>query len=80
MTTQRLIQNFRKSQGLLWAGPDFHAETLERSLAKLGVSLAWSGSTARRSIPISTSCFSTPISRSIPPRCCIPNPASPPRR
>ena len=40
MTTQRLIQNFRKSQGLLWAGPDFHAETLERSLAKLGVSLA----------------------------------------
>jgi AmiR/NasT family two-component response regulator len=40
MTTQRLIQNFRRARGLLWAGPDFDAETLERSLAKLGVSLS----------------------------------------
>ena len=39
MTTQRLIQNFRKSRGLLWAAPDFNPETLELSLAKLGVSL-----------------------------------------
>lgn len=39
MTTQRLIQNFQRSRGLLWAGPEFNADTLERSLAKLGVSL-----------------------------------------
>jgi AmiR/NasT family two-component response regulator len=39
MTTHRLIQNFRRSQGLLWAGPDFNADTLERTLLKLGVSL-----------------------------------------
>lgn len=40
MTQQRLIQNFRNSRGLLWAGADFNAETLERTLSKLGVSLA----------------------------------------
>lgn len=39
MTPQRLIQNFRRTRGWLWAAPDFNAETLERSLAKLGVSL-----------------------------------------
>ena len=39
MTTHRLIQNFRRSQGLLWAGPDFNADVLERTLLKLGVSL-----------------------------------------
>ncbi len=39
MTTHRLIQNFRRSQGLLWAGPDFNADVLERTLQKLGVSL-----------------------------------------
>ena len=38
MTTYRLIQNFRRSQGLLWAGPDFNADALERTLLKLGVS------------------------------------------
>jgi AmiR/NasT family two-component response regulator len=40
MTPQRLIQNFRRTRGWLWAAPDFNAETLERSLNKLGVSLA----------------------------------------
>jgi AmiR/NasT family two-component response regulator len=39
MTTHRLIQNFRRSHGLLWASPDFNAEILERTLLKLGVSL-----------------------------------------
>jgi AmiR/NasT family two-component response regulator len=39
MTTHRLIQNFRRSQGLLWASPDFNADVLERTLLKLGVSL-----------------------------------------
>lgn len=39
MTTQRLIQNFRRARGVLWAGPDFNADTLERSLVRLGVSL-----------------------------------------
>ena len=39
MTSQRLIQNFRKARGLLWAGPDFNAETLERSLTRLGLTL-----------------------------------------
>lgn len=39
MTTYRLIQNFRRSRGLLWASPDFNAEVLERTLLKLGVSL-----------------------------------------
>lgn len=39
MTTQRLIQNFRRARGLLWAGPDFNADALERSLIRLGVSL-----------------------------------------
>lgn len=40
MTTQRLIQNFRNFRGLLWAGGDFHPEALERTLLRLGVSLA----------------------------------------
>src|SRR6202042_720536 len=39
MTTHRLIQNFRRSRGLLWASPDFNADVLERTLMKLGVSL-----------------------------------------
>jgi AmiR/NasT family two-component response regulator len=39
MTAQRLIQNFRQSRGVLWAGADFAAETLEKTLFKLGVSL-----------------------------------------
>lgn len=39
MTTQRLIQNFRRSRGWLWATPDFNGDALARSLAKLGVSL-----------------------------------------
>ena len=39
MTTYRLIQNFRRSEGILWAGPDFNADVLERTLLKLGVSL-----------------------------------------
>jgi AmiR/NasT family two-component response regulator len=39
MTTYRLIQNFRRSHGLLWASPDFNADVLERTLLKLGVSL-----------------------------------------
>lgn len=39
MTTHRLIQNFRRSQGLLWASTDFNADVLERTLLKLGVSL-----------------------------------------
>jgi AmiR/NasT family two-component response regulator len=39
MTTHRLIQNFRRSQGLLWASADFNADGLERTLLKLGVSL-----------------------------------------
>jgi AmiR/NasT family two-component response regulator len=39
MTTHRLIQNFRRSQGLLWASSDFNADVLERTLLKLGVSL-----------------------------------------
>jgi AmiR/NasT family two-component response regulator len=39
MTTHRLIQNFRRSRGLLLASPDFNADALERTLVKLGVSL-----------------------------------------
>jgi AmiR/NasT family two-component response regulator len=39
MTTHRLIQNFRRSRGLLWASADFNADVLERTLLKLGVSL-----------------------------------------
>ena len=39
MTAQRLIQNFRQSRGVLWAGADFNAEALERTLLRLGVSL-----------------------------------------
>lgn len=39
MMAQRLIQNFRRSRGILWAGADFNAETLERTLLNLGVSL-----------------------------------------
>jgi len=40
MTAQRLIQNFRRGRGLLWAGADFNAEALERSLMRLGVALS----------------------------------------
>lgn len=39
MTTHRLIQNFRRSRGLLWASGDFDADGLERTLLRLGVSL-----------------------------------------
>ena len=39
MTTQRLIQNFRQSRGILWAGSDLNAEVLERTLVRLGLSL-----------------------------------------
>jgi len=39
VTTQRLIQNFRHCQGLLWATADLNADALERTLLKLGVSL-----------------------------------------
>jgi AmiR/NasT family two-component response regulator len=39
VTAQRLIQNFRHSRGILWAGAEFNSETLERTLAKLGVAL-----------------------------------------
>ena len=40
MTTQRLIQNFRQSRGLLWAGSEFNADVLDRTLLRLGVSLS----------------------------------------
>lgn len=36
---QRFIQNFSQSRALLWAGPDFKAEALERTLSTLGVSM-----------------------------------------
>lgn len=39
MTTHRLIQNFRRSQGLLWASADFNADAFGRTLLRLGVSL-----------------------------------------
>jgi AmiR/NasT family two-component response regulator len=39
MTTQRLIQNFRHGRGILWAGGDFNADVLERTLVRLGLSL-----------------------------------------
>ena len=39
MTAQRLIQNFRQCRAVLLESPDFHAETLERTLLRLGVSL-----------------------------------------
>jgi AmiR/NasT family two-component response regulator len=37
MTAQRFIQNFRQSRGVLLAGADLATETLEKTLAKLGV-------------------------------------------
>jgi AmiR/NasT family two-component response regulator len=37
MTERRLIQNFRGMRGILWAGPDFAPDTLDRTLTKLGV-------------------------------------------
>jgi AmiR/NasT family two-component response regulator len=37
MTAQRLIQNFRQSRGILWATADLTSDTLEKTLAKLGV-------------------------------------------
>jgi AmiR/NasT family two-component response regulator len=39
MTAQRLIQNFRQCRAVLLESPDFHVETLERTLLRLGVSL-----------------------------------------
>jgi AmiR/NasT family two-component response regulator len=39
MTAQRLIQNFRQSRGVLWAAADLTSDTLEKTLAKLGVAL-----------------------------------------
>jgi AmiR/NasT family two-component response regulator len=39
VTEQRLIQNFRHSRGVLWAGADLATDTLEKTLAKLGVTL-----------------------------------------
>ena len=40
MTAPRLIQNFRKSRGLLWVDSHFDADCLERTLQRLGVSLS----------------------------------------
>ena len=37
MTERRPIQNFRGLRGLLWAGPDFASDALERTLERLGV-------------------------------------------
>ena len=37
MTERRLVQNFRGMRGILWAGPDFASETLDRPLVKLGM-------------------------------------------
>lgn len=37
MTEPRPIQNFRGLRGVLWAGPDFAPETLDRTLVRLGV-------------------------------------------
>lgn len=39
MTDRRLIQNFRGSRGILWAGPDVPIDPLGRMLAKIGVTL-----------------------------------------
>ena len=39
MTSRKLIQNFRANRGLLFASADFQAQTLERTLARLGVAL-----------------------------------------
>lgn len=40
MTEPRLVQNFRGLRGILWAGPDFASDTLDRTLARLGVTPA----------------------------------------
>ncbi len=40
MTERRLIQNFRGMRGILWAGPDFGSDTLDRTLVRLGVTPA----------------------------------------
>ncbi|RYB06638.1 ANTAR domain-containing protein [Lichenibacterium ramalinae] len=40
MTERRLIQNFRGMRAILWAGPDFAPDTLDRTLARLGVETA----------------------------------------
>jgi AmiR/NasT family two-component response regulator len=40
MTDRRLIQNFRGTRGILWAGSDFAIDPLERMLAKIGVTLS----------------------------------------
>lgn len=39
MTAPRLIQNFRHCRAMLWAGSDFNAEILERTLRRLGLTL-----------------------------------------
>lgn len=39
MTERRLIQNFRGMRGILWAGPDFASDALDRTLARLGVEM-----------------------------------------
>jgi len=38
MTAPRLIQNFRGMRGVLWGGPAMTAETLQATLARLGIS------------------------------------------
>ena len=40
MTERRLVQNFRGMRGILWAGPDFVPDTLDRTLTKLGLETA----------------------------------------
>ena len=40
MTDRRLIQNFRGTRGILWAGSDFAIDPLDRMLAKIGVTLS----------------------------------------
>ncbi|WP_019199743.1 ANTAR domain-containing response regulator [Afipia birgiae] len=40
MIGQPLVQNFRGNRALLWGGPDAATETLEKTLARVGVSLA----------------------------------------
>jgi AmiR/NasT family two-component response regulator len=40
MTTQRLIQNFRGMRGVLWGGPAMAVDTLQATLARLGLTPA----------------------------------------
>ncbi len=39
MTTRRLVQNFRHLRGIVWGGPATAADTLQTTLARLGMSL-----------------------------------------